>query len=98
MVTQVLHILIPLQDKDDKKCWAPSTNGSFRVKKAYHIDQYRKFTIETPLQKDWKVSNTKISGTKKIMYAMSRKVRDTGACFLSNALLQKLFGQTLDGH
>jgi hypothetical protein len=29
---------------------------------------------------------------------MSRKVRDTGACFLSNALLQKLFGQTLDGH
>jgi hypothetical protein len=49
MVTQVLNILIPLQDKDDKKCWAPSTNGSFRVKKAYHIDQYRRFTTETPL-------------------------------------------------
>ena len=51
IVTKVLNIHISLQEKDDKICWAPSTNASFSVKKAYHIDQHRRFTTKTPLQK-----------------------------------------------
>lgn len=44
---------MPLQDKENQICQAPSTNGSFSAKKkkknSLHLDQIRRFNIKTPL-------------------------------------------------